>query len=110
MYNRYLMVMYRSGGIFQAKLYYLITVIDVISIYILNIMVLIKDGFTKRKDSLKVIFSGVCIVGMKINSPECSLGLKDVPYLGYSIIWYGIKPDTNKVQIIIVMDRSTTTT
>ena len=49
-------------------------------------------------------------VGLKVNAPKCSFGLKEIPYLGYVITREGIKPDPNKVQGIMDIGRPTTTT
>ena len=48
--------------------------------------------------------------GLKVNSPERSFGLKEIPDLGYVITRRGIKPDPKKLQGIMDSWRPTTTT
>ena len=52
-------------------------------------------------DQLRVIFVRLHDAGLKVNSPKCSLGLNDIPYLGYFITWEGIIPDSKKLQGIM---------
>ena len=47
---------------------------------------------------------------LKVHSPKCSFGLKDIPYLGYVITREGIKPEPKKVQGIMDIGRPSTTT
>ena len=57
-----------------------------------------------------MIFGRLCVEGLKVNDPNCSFGLKDIPYLGYVITGEGIKPDLNKMQGIMNLGRPATTT
>ena len=47
---------------------------------------------------------------LKVNTPKCSFGLKDIPYLGYVITRKGIKPVPKKVQGIMDIGRTSTST
>ena len=57
-----------------------------------------------------IIFDRLGSAGLKYNAPKCIIGLNNIPYLGYLIIWEGIRPDINKVQGIMVIGRPTTKT
>ena len=59
---------------------------------------------------MRVIFSGKHNVGLKFNTIKFSLGLKDVPCLGYIINQEGTKPDPMKVKIIMDIVKPTTKT
>ena len=48
--------------------------------------------------------------GLKVNSPKYSSGLKEIPCLGYVITREGIKPNPKKVQGIMDLGRTATTT
>ena len=63
-----------------------------------HILVLRIKIYSNHIEQLNDIFSRLCYSGLKVNSPKCSFGLKEIPCLGYVITWYGIKPDLNKVQ------------
>ena len=41
---------------------------------------------------MKLIFARMGAAGLKFNAPKFSFGLNDIPYLGYVITTYGIKP------------------
>ena len=57
-----------------------------------------------------MIFSRLHAAGLKVNAPKCSFGSKDIPYLGYVITREGIKPDPKKVQRIMDLGQTATTT
>ena len=59
---------------------------------------------------LRIILIRLRAAGLKVNAPNCSLGLKDILYLGYVITREDIKPDPNKVQVIIDIGQPFTTT
>ena len=57
-----------------------------------------------------MIFGRFCTVGLKVNVPKLSFGLKEIPELGYAITREGIKPDPNKVQGIVDLGLPSTIT
>ena len=56
-----------------------------------------------------IIFGRLHASGLKVIVPKCSFGFKDIPHLGYVITREGIKPNPKKVQVIMDLGRSTTT-
>ena len=98
------------GNIFQTKVDKLLGDIDGVKKYIDDIPVLGKDTFENNTDKMRIILGRLRAAGLKANSPKCSFGLKEIPYLGYVITREGIKPDPNKVQGIMYLVRSATTT
>ena len=98
------------GDIFQSKVDKLFGDIEGVKIYIYDTLVLINDCFKEHIDQLRIIFGRFRAAGLKINSPKCSFGLKDIPYLGYIITREGIKPDPKKVQEIMDIGRPATST
>ena len=78
--------------------------------YINDILVLSKDLFRKHIGSMIIIFVRLLHAGLKVNETKCSLGLKDIPYLGHVITRGGIKTETKKVQGIMDLGRPATTT
>ena len=95
-----------SGYIFQAKVDKLIGDIEVVKTYIDNILVWSKDSFTKHIEHLIIIFSRLCAADLKFYVTK----FKEIPYLGCVITREGIKPGTKKVQGIMDLGRSATTT
>ena len=66
------MGMCHSGDIFQAEVDKLLGDIKDVKTYIDDILVLIKKLFSKNMDQQRIIFSGLCAVGLKVNSPKWS--------------------------------------
>ena len=109
-YNRVPIGICAYGDIFQAKVEELLGDIEVFKPYIENILVLDKGRFYQHIDQVIVIFSNMCVTELKVNYPKCSFGLKDITYLGYIIIWEGIKPDPKKKHVKVDVGRHNTTT
>ena len=109
-YNRLPMGMCASGDIFQAKVDELLGDIEGVKTYIDDKLVLRKDCFRNHTEQLIMIFGRLRVVGLKINAPKCSFGIKEIPYLSYVITRDVIKPNPNKVQDIMDLGRPTTTT
>ena len=109
-YNRPPMGMRTSWGIFQAKVDELLGDIEGGKTYIYDILVLGKDRFENHIEQLRIISERLHAAGLKSNAPKCSVGLKDIPYLGYVITREGIEPEPKKVQRIMDLGRTYTTT
>ena len=109
-YNRLPMGMRASGDIFQAKLDELLGDIKAVKTYIDNILVLSKDWFRNQIEKLIMIFGRLCAAGLKVNTPKCSFGLKEITYLGYVMTREVVEPDSKKVQGIMDTRRLATTT
>ena len=50
---------------------------------------------------MSILFGRLRAAALTVNTPMCSFGLKQIPYLGYVITQEGIKSDPNKVQEIM---------
>ena len=59
---------------------------------------------------MRIIFGRLRAAGLKVHAPKCIFWLKDIPYLGCVITRECIKPDPNKVQVIVYLGRPFTTT
>ena len=75
-YNRAPMGLCAYGDIFQAKVDEILIDIEVVEPYIEYIIVLGKGSFSRHIYHLMVIFSSICVTGVKVNDPKCSFGLK----------------------------------
>ena len=104
------MGMCTSGDIFQAKVDELLGDIEGVKIYIIDIIVSSKDYFGKHIEQLRIIFGRLRAAGLKVITPKCSFGLKDISYLCYVITREGIKPDQKKVQDIMDIGQPETNT
>ena len=84
-YNRLPMGMCAYGDILQAKLDKLLGDIEGVKTYTDDKIVLCKDSFENHTEQLIIIFGRLHAVGLKVNAPKCSFGLKEIPYLCYII-------------------------
>ena len=78
-YNCLPMGMCASGDIFQTKVDELLGDIKGVKTYIDDILILHKDRFEKRTDQLRIIFGRLCAAVLKVNAPNYSFGLKEIP-------------------------------
>ena len=108
-YNPLHMGMCDSRYIFQAKVDNLGGDIEGVKTYINDILVLNKERYYNHIEKLRRIFGRLRAVVLKVNAPNFSFGLKDIPYLEYVITREDIKPDTKKLQGIMYLGRPTTT-
>jgi hypothetical protein len=77
--------------------------------YIDAILCIGKGTFQEHLNQLEEIFR--CFskaAGLKVNTPKCSIGLKEIPYLGYIISMEGLKSNPKKVQGILDLQKPTT--
>ena len=109
-YNCLPIGMCASGDIFQSKVDKLLGDIEGVKTYINDMLVLGKDSFENHIEQLRIIFGRLRAAGLKVNAHKCSLGLKEIPYLGYIITREGIKPNPKKVQGIMYLKRPSPTT
>ena len=109
-YSRLPIGMCTSREIFQAKVDNILGDIEGIKTYIDDILVLSKDIFENHIEQLIIIFSRLCAAGLKGDAPNCSFGLKEIPYLGYVITMEVIRTDPKKVQGVMDLRRPATTT
>ena len=65
-----------------------------------------KERLSKYADKLIIIFGRITAAGFKLNAPNSSFGLKKIPYLTQLITWKGIKPDPDKLQVIMNIGRN----
>ena len=98
-----------SRDIFHSNVDKLLGDIECIKTYIDDILVFRKDCFTNHKEQMRVIFSRLCVSGLKFNACNCSFGLKEIHYLGYVITMESMKPNVKKLQVTMDIGRPTTT-
>ena len=59
-----------SGDIFKAKVYSILGYINVVEMYINNILVFSNGSFSKHIIQLRLIFARLRIEGLKVNFPK----------------------------------------
>ena len=98
------------GDIFQAKVDKILGDIEGVKKHIDDVPILSKDSFEKHINQTRIRFGRLRAAGLKINTPKCSFGFKNIPYLGYEITREVIKPHPKKLQEIMDLGRTATTT
>ena len=56
--------------------------IEGVKTYIVYILIVRKDCFRNHVEQMRMIFRRLRAAGLKANARKCSLGLKEIPYLG----------------------------
>ena len=80
-YNRLHMGMCASGDTLQGKLDKICGEIEGIKTYISDILFLIKYRLYKHTYQIIFIFSRMRAAVLKVNAPNYSFGLKEIPYV-----------------------------
>ena len=99
-----------SGYILQSKVDEILGDIKGVKTYIDDIIVSINDRFENHIYQLIIILVRLRAAGLKVNTHKCSFVINEIPYLCYVIIREGIKPEPDKVQGIMDLSRTSTTT
>jgi hypothetical protein len=88
-----------SLDIFQAKMLKLMAALEFIRAYINNLLCITKGGldYQLRK------FIRLRCTELKVYAKKCSFCFTETGYLGYVLTREGIKPQSKKVQAILVL-------
>ena len=68
-------------------------------VYIDDILLLGIGILSQNIDQLRSIFATLRTAGHKFNAHKRIFGLNNIPYIGYIIIWKGIKPDQKNYKV-----------
>ena len=92
------------------KLYKLLGDIKGVKTFIDNMMVICRDGFPKHIYHLRFIFAKLCQSKLKVCIKNIIFCLRQIPYQGCKITFYGIKHFLKKLPEIMDLERPTNTT
>ena len=99
-----------SADVFQRKLSRLFEGMPYALVYIDDILIITKGTFEQHFEAVKTVLEKILKVDMQLNIDKSYFATIEVDYLGYIINRTGMTPQPSKVQIIVDMPRSKTST
>ena len=67
----------------------------------LDDIILYTDTFEKHLETLKIVFDRIRKANLKLNKKKCEFIMESMKYLGHLLTIDGLKPDPDKVQVIL---------
>jgi hypothetical protein len=92
-----------SPDIFQEKMSELMESLEFIRAYLDDLLCISKLSLEDPLDKLEVVFWQLCNAGLKANAVKLTFCTLEMEYLVYVLTRNGIKPQSNKVQAILVI-------
>ncbi len=93
-----------SPDIFQAKMLELMATLEFIQTYLDDLLCITKGNLKDHLQHLREVLIRLQDAGLKINSDKSKFCALETEYLGYILTRDGIKPQTNKVQVILALN------
>ena len=104
-YNKMPMGMKISADVFQRELSMLFQNMPYCLVYIDDILVITKGSFEQHLQAVEKVLEKLKEAGMQLNIDKSHFATVAMDYLGYAISREGIKPQPNKIQLIVDMSR-----
>ncbi len=92
-----------SPDIFQAGMMKLMESLEYVRAYIDDLLCISRESFDDHLDKLKEVLKRLREAGLKVNADKPTFCALEIEYLGYIISKNRIKPQSNKVQAILVI-------
>jgi hypothetical protein len=98
----------RFPDIFQGNILELMESLEYVQAYLDNLLCISRSSLKDHLKKLEEVLRRLCNAGLKVNPSEkttfCAL---EIEYLGYIVTRDGIKPQSNKVQAILMIQPPT---
>ena len=92
-----------SPDFFQAKMSKLMVALEFIRTYLDDLLSITKENLDNHLNHLRLVFTRLQEVGLKVNVPKSKFSAEETEYLGYILTRTGIKPQPKKVQGILTI-------
>jgi hypothetical protein len=92
-----------SPEIFQGKLSELMESLEYVRAYLDDLLCISKLSLEDHQEKLEEVLKQLCDAGLKVNAVKSTLCALKIEYLGYVLTRDGIKPQSNKLQAILVI-------
>jgi hypothetical protein len=102
-YKRLPMGITGSPDIFQAEVMTLMESLVYVQAYIDNLLCISRESFDNHLDKLEEVLKQLRDAGLKVNADKSAFCALEIEYLGYVLSKDGIKPQSNKVQAILMI-------
>jgi hypothetical protein len=102
-YKRLPMGIVGSPDIFQGKMLKLMESLEFVRAYLDNPLCISKLSLEDHLEKLEEVFRQLRDAGLKVNATKSTFCTLEIKYLGYVLTRDGIKPQSNKMQAILVI-------
>ncbi len=92
-----------SLDIFQRKMSELMESLEYVRAYLDDLLCISKLSLEDHLENLEEVLRQLCNAGKKVNAAKSTFCALKIEYLGYVLTRDGIKPQSNKVQAILVI-------
>ncbi len=92
-----------SSNIFQEKMYHLMSTLEFVRTYLDDLLIITKGSLEDHLEKLSMVLTMLQDAGLKINADKSNFCTLETEYLGYILTRDGIKPQSNKVQVILAL-------
>ena len=79
--------------------------LEFVRAYLDDLLYISKLSLEDHLDKLEVVLGRLREVGLKVNAAKSTFCALEIEYLGYILTRDGIKPQSNKVQAILAINR-----
>jgi hypothetical protein len=97
------MIIAGSPDIFQGKMSELMESLDYVRAYLDDLLCISKLSLEDHLEKLEEVLRWLHDAGLKVNAAKTTICTLEIEYLGYALTRDGIKPQSNKVQAILVI-------
>ncbi len=92
-----------SPDIFQSKMLELMESLEYAQAYLDDLFCISRSSVEDHLEKLEEVLRRLRDAGLKVNAEKSTLCALEIEYLGYILTRDGIKPQSNKVQAILVI-------
>eukprot|EP00804_Cyclotella_cryptica_P010824 CCRYP_008760-RA/>CCRYP_008760-RA protein AED:0.09 eAED:0.26 QI:0/0/0/1/0/0/2/0/511 len=92
-----------SPNIFQAKMSELMAALEFVRTYLDDLLCITRASLDDHLDHLRLVLTRLQDAGLRVNAPKSKFCTIETEYLGYILTRTGIKPQPNKVQVILAI-------
>jgi histidinol phosphatase-like PHP family hydrolase len=96
-----------AGQTFQRFIHEVLYGLDFVFAYLDDILIA-SDNDTEHAAHLEILLKRLAEYGIRVNIEKCIFGAKELPFLGYNVSAYGIKPLPDRVEPILQMEKPKT--
>jgi hypothetical protein len=102
-YKRLPMGIAGPPDIFQSKMLELMEDLEYVRAYLDDLLCISRSSLEDHLSKLEEVLRRLCDAGLKVNVDKSTFCALEIEYLGYVLTRDGIKPQSNKVQAILVI-------
>jgi hypothetical protein len=94
-----------SPDIFQAKMLELMESLEYVRAYLDDLLCISKLSLENHQEKLEEVLRQLCDAGLKVNTDQSTFCALEIEYLECLLTRDGIKPQSNRVQAILAINR-----